>query len=78
MKFQTMIGTHVKGQPFPQHDFSYLQGLDMSWTPPYACLTNEMIQQFLESQYARSSKLTKCDYAYYVIYQPTEEVCENQ
>ena len=78
MKFETQVGTHTKGQPYPTHDFSYLEGIDMSWVAPYVCCSNEKIAQFLEMQYNRSSKFTKCDYVYYVIHQPTEESCTNQ
>ena len=68
MKLRNKAGYHNKGDPYPEHDFSELDGLDLSWKSAAACTSNKEIENYLQEQYARNSRLTNCVYFYYTIY----------
>lgn len=72
IKLEGLTGYHNKGDPYPEIDFSELEGINLSWVSPAVCLSNEAIKDCLEKQYARNSKLTRGEYIYYLIYK--EEV----
>lgn len=76
IKLQNNVGYHIKGEPYPQHDFSELEGLDLSWASPAACISNNHIANYLESQYSRNTKLIKGQYFYYTVLH--EEVTMNE
>jgi hypothetical protein len=73
MKLRNNVGYHNKGEPYPQHDFSELEGIDLSWISPAACVSNNHIANYLESQYARNGKLTRGQYFYYTVLNEEEE-----
>ena len=68
IKLQNNVGRHKKGEPYPEHDFSELDGLDLSWASPAACISNKHVASYLESQYNRNPKLTEGVYFYYTIF----------
>lgn len=68
MKLQNNIGYHKKGEPYPEHDFSQLEGIDLSWISPAVCVSNKHVASYLEAQYNRTSKLTEGVYFYYTIF----------
>ena len=72
MKLQNNVGSHKKGEPYPEHDFSQLEGVDLSWISPAACVSNNHIANYLETQYSRNVKLTKGQYFYYTVLREQE------
>lgn len=79
IKLQNNVGHHKKGDPYPQHDFSSLDGLDLSWISPAACISNKHVASYLEAQYNRNYKLTEGVYFYYTIFVEKNtgvELCE--
>lgn len=76
MKLQNNVGHHKKGDPYPEHDFSALDGLDLSWVSPAACISNKHVANYLQNEYNRNSKLTSTVYFYYTVYnEETENTC---
>lgn len=67
-KLQLNVAYHTKGDPYPEHDFSYLKDIDISSLSKHPCYSNRDIVEKLEAQYNKNSKLTKGEYFYYTIF----------
>jgi len=78
-KLYTNVGYHNRGESYPEHDFSELDGLNLSWISSAACVSNDDIVRNLESQYNRDPKKKVGQYFYYTLYrEETENVCTTQ
>ena len=79
LKLRNNVGSHIKGEPFPEHDFSELNDLDLSWVSPQVCLNNSDVAKILEAQYNKDPKKTVGQYFYYTLFkEETENVCTIQ
>jgi len=78
-KLRNNVGYHNRGEPYPEHDFSELEGLNLSWASSQACLNNGDVARILEAQYNKDPKRTVGQYFYYTLFkEETENGCTTQ
>lgn len=62
---ELVSGKHVKGQPYPEHDFSYVQKHGIFNEQGVIACSNNDVKKQIEAAYAKNPEATETLYFYY-------------